>query len=200
MEEVKLDLNSTLVKDLYNKVYTNIREDIAQFNLTDELKLYLAFKQIPSDKFYDSNCNLFDQTSMKLYSCTTGGDFVPKAFKEESLQLEVKKLFGEKVTLENKNIQLGGICLGGYQYIAERGEYVEGNCGEYNSTIYRADKKLVEAVSTQNTIKLKEEVRYYGNEKNPIPDYLKSGDYIYTFRLDTNYNYVYVNKEYVEKY
>ena len=33
-----------------------------------------------------------------------------------------------------------------------------------------------------------------------LPDYLKSGDYLYTFRLDMNYNYVLVSKIYDDKY
>ena len=33
-----------------------------------------------------------------------------------------------------------------------------------------------------------------------LPDFLKSGIYKYTFRLDMNYNYVFVDKIYEERY
>ena len=52
----KLDLDSTIVKDLYSKVSTNLREDLGQSELNDELKIYLAYRQIPSSMFYDSHC------------------------------------------------------------------------------------------------------------------------------------------------
>ena len=37
------------------------------------------------------------------------------------------------------------------------------------------------------------------SEKMPLPDYLKSGTYYYTFRLDMNYNYILVSKEIEQK-
>lgn len=199
-EEVKLDLNSTLVTDLYNKIKTNIREDLSLMELNDTMKLYLAYRQIPPDKFYDSNCNLFDDSAMEPYTCQETSLFMPRAFKEETLQLEVKKLFGEKTVIPNANVQIGKNCMGGYEYIEKRGEYVEGFCSEHFTTTFKAEKKLVEAISTGNAITLKEDVKYIGNESTTVPEYLKSGTYVHTFKLDTNYNYVYVSKEYQEKY
>ena len=40
-----------------------------------------------------------------------------------------------------------------------------------------------------------ENVKYYGSEGQKLPEKLVSGTYIYTFKLDTNYNYVYKSKE-----
>ena len=55
--EKKLEIDSSIVKSLYNKVSTNIREDLAlSSTMDDNYKLYLAFRQIPNSKFYDSNC------------------------------------------------------------------------------------------------------------------------------------------------
>ena len=189
----KLDINSTLVQDLYSKVKTNIREDIANTDLNDEMKLYLAYRQLPKNKIYESNCNLFNNTSMTSVTCIKSESFIPNAFKEEDLQLELKKLFGEDTNIENNNIQLGNSCLGSYQYIAERGEYVEGSCNSNNTSIYNVDKKLLSASVTNDVITLKEKVRYYGSESVNI-DRLKNGIYVYTFKLDNNYNYVYVNR------
>lgn len=193
-EAKKLDLNSTIVRDLYSKVYTNIREDLAQSELNDELKLYLAYRQIPVSSFYDSNCNLFTTAGIEPFVCEETASFTPKAFKKETLQLEVKKLFGEDVNISDQNIQLGNSCAGGYQYIAERGEYVQGLCKTNAANMYRADKKLIGATSRESVIVLKESVKYYGSEGVGLPARLSSGVYEYTFKLDVNYNYVYVSK------
>lgn len=198
-EEHKLDLDSTLVQDLYKKVATNIREDIAQPEFNDNLRLYLAYRQVLETDKYDSNCNLFSTTSMEPYSCEVS-NFVPKAFKEEVLVQEIKKMYGENTQLALNNIQLGSSCLVGYQYIPQRGEFVQGYCNQQIATSYKVTKKLVEAISTDNTITLKEDVKYYENEKLALPDSLKSGYYYYTFRLDLNYNYVLVNRTYESKY
>lgn len=194
-EEKELDVNSTIVQDLYNKVSTNIREDIANPNFDDNLKRYLAYRNMPTRKIYDSNCNLFSATSMMPYTCTESSDFYPTAFTEESLQLELRKLFGEYTKVENANIQLSTVCLGGYQYIEKRGEYVEGFCQEENTTVFRADKSLKKATSRESTITLYEEVKYVGNEGATVPEYLVSGTYVYTFKLDPNYNYVLLSRE-----
>lgn len=199
-EEVKLDLESTLVKDLYSKVQTTIREDIANPNFDDTMKLYLAYRQINERDKYDSNCNQYSNTAMEPFTCEVSTKFVPKAFKEDTLKQEIKKLFGEETNLEYKNIQLGKSCVVGYQYIQSRGEFVEGYCNQNTATSFKVDKKLIEAKSTKNTIILKEDVKYHSNEKMDLPEYLKSGTYIYTFRLDMNYNYVLVSKIYENKY
>ncbi|MBR3049322.1 MAG: hypothetical protein IKG58_02020 [Bacilli bacterium] len=193
-----LELDSTIVQDLYQKVQTNINEDIASTDLDDNMKLYLAYRQIPRKEIYESNCNLFDNSSMQSIKCNKSSTFVPLAFKEESLQREVKKLFGEETNIENNNIQLSNSCLGGFQYIKDRGEYVSGDCNGSVSTIYKADKELIEAYAYNDTIVLKEKVRYYGSEEVDISR-LKNGVYVYTFKLDNNYNYAYISKEFEEK-
>ncbi len=199
-KETKLDLNSTLVQQLYNMVKTNIKEDVASVNFDDNMKLYLAYRQIPTDLVYDSNCDGFSQNSMEPFTCPLTTTFTPRAFKEETLKLAVKKLFGENVEIPNANIQLGKNCVGGFQYIEKRHEYVQGICQQQSATILSVEKELIEAVSTGNNIKLTEKVEYSGNQGAEIPEYLKNGQYIYTFKLDLNYNYIYVNKEYVEKF
>lgn len=194
-ETKELDLDSTIVKDLYSKVSTNIREDVGSVELNDELKLYLAFRQIANSDLYDSNCNKFSATSMEPFTCEKTATFVPKAFKEDVLTVEVKKLFGEDTNIAHQNVQLGNTCIGGYQYIKERGEYVQGQCGSTGATLYRVEKELVSATSTESTIVLTEKVKYYGTEALDLPTRLVSGTYKHTFRLDMNYNYIYVSKE-----
>ena len=137
---------------------------------------------------------------MEPYTCEVSTKFVPKAFKEETLIHEIKKLYGEETNIPLKNIQLGKSCIVGYQYIEDRGEFVEGYCKQSVATSYKVTKVLKEATSTKNTIVLKEEVKYHENEKLNLPEYLKSGIYTYTFRLDMNYNYVLVSKTYEIKY
>ena len=199
-DEKKLDLDSTIVKDLYSKVYTNVREDVAQPEWNDTMKLYLAYRQLTDDKKYDSNCNLFKQQAMNSYTCVVSTSFVPKAFKQSDLELEWKKLFGEKTPITFNNIKLDYDCIGGYQYIADREEYVQGYCDSNKAISVKATKKLLEATSNGNTIILKEEVNYSQAGNGDVPEYLKNGTYYYTFRLDMNYNYVLVSKTYQSKY
>ena len=118
-EKVELDKKSTLVQDLYTKVATTVREDLANPNLDDEMKRYLAFRQINSNMIYESQCNLFNQNKIYSYTCDDK-TFKPNAFKEETLDLELKKIFGENSEIEKGNIQLGRQCIGGYEYIPER--------------------------------------------------------------------------------
>ncbi len=194
-EEKSLAIDSTIVQDLYSKVYTNIKEDVASPELTEQLKIYLAYRQVSNSQIYNSNCNYFDDTSMPYYICINNNSYTPKAFKEETLKVEYKKLFGEDAPFQNANIQIGRKCLGGYQYIEKRGEYVEGYCEEEQATSYRTEKELVKATSKESIIVLYEKVKYYGSEGQKLPEKLISGTYKYTFKLDTNYNYIYISKE-----
>lgn len=199
-EDSSLDINSTLVKDLYSKVYTTVREDVAQPEWNDTMRIYLAYRQITENKKYDSNCNLFNQNAMPSYSCEVTTDFVPKAFKQSDLEIEWKKLYGENTPLTFTNIKLDYDCIGGYQYIADRQEYVQGRCSANKASKVKATKKLESATSNGNTIKLKESVTYEGTDSSEVADYLKSGYYYYNFRLDMNYNYVLVNRTYEPNY
>lgn len=199
-EEIKLDLNSTLVKDLYSRVVTTLREDLAQPEFNDNMRLYLAYRQILETDKYDSNCNLFSNLAMEPYKCNEKDNFTPKAFKEETLQQALKKMYGDGTEIKLDNIRLGTSCIGGYQYIPQRGEFVQGSCEQQSSTSFRVTKTLKEATSRRNTIILTEDVTYHGGEKLALPEFLKNGLYYYTFRLDMNYNYVLVSKTYESKY
>ena len=199
-DEVKLDVNSTLVRDLYLKVSTSIREDIAEPYFNDSMRLYLAYRQILETQKYETDCKYFSPYGMEPFSCEVSAKFVPKGFREDTLVREIKKLYGESTEIPLANIQLGTSCIGGYQYIPAQHEFVQGICSQENATSFTVDKKVVEAVSNRNTIIIKEEVKYHENEKMSLPAYLKNGYYYYTFRLDLNYNYVLVSKTYESKY
>lgn len=199
-EAKEIDINSTIVQDLYSKVRTSIREDVAQPIWDDNMKLYLAYRQITEHDKYDSNCNMYDSSRMEPYYCVESSSFTPKAFKASLLQLELKKLFGEENNIQLNDIKLTNSCIGGFQYIPERGEYVEGVCDKQTATSFKVDKQLSKAITYRNTIVLTENVKYHANEKMNLPDYLKNGEYIYTFRLDMNYNYVLISKIYNDKY
>ena len=199
-KEVELDVDSVLVKGLYKKVETNIREDLAQPEFNDNMKIYLAYRQILEKDKYDTNCQGFSLNAMEPYTCDVSNDFVPKGFHENTLIQKIKELYGEKTEIELANVQLGKVCLVGYQYIPARKEFVQGFCNQQNATSLRATKNLTKAISTGNTIILTEEVKYHENEGVSVPASLKSGIYYYTFRLDMNYNYVLVSKTYESKY
>ncbi len=198
-QEIELDINSTIVQDLYNKVATTVKEDLANPNLDDEMKRYLAYRQINSNKIYESNCNLFDVNKIYYYTCDMQKD-KPNAFNEETLDLELKKLFGENTVIEKGNIQLGRQCIGGYEYIAERGEYVQGKCLENGAVTIKANKNIVKATKYNDEITIEEETNYISEKKEQVPEILKDGIYVHKFKLDTNYNYVYISKGYKTKY
>ena len=130
---------------------------------------------------------------MSNFTCSSVPSFTPNAFKEESLQREVKKLFGESVEIPNQNIVLGNSCFGGYQYIAKRGEYVQGYCGSVPTTSYNVEKKLLSASVQGDTITIRENVRYY-SAQGIDNDQLQNGVYVHTFKLDNHYHYAYVNR------
>lgn len=188
-----LELNSSIVQELYAKVKTTVREDLAYNTYDDTLKLYLAFRQIPNSEIYESNCNLFNENVMSNFTCSSATNFIPMAFSEKTLEKEVKKLFGESVSIPNQNIVLGNSCFGGYQYIADRGEYVKGYCGQVPTTTYKADKELISASVQGDTITLREKVRYYSAQAS-VPDSLRNGVYVYTFKLDNYYHYAYIGR------
>ncbi len=199
-KEKDLALDSTVVLDLYSKVKTNIREDIAEPNLNESMKLYLSYRAIAHEKFYESNCNNFDNAIMLPFTCESSNRvYTPHAFKAEALKIEYNKLFGENPNFTYSNIQIGKNCIVGYQYIESRGEYVEGTCTENFTTTYKVNKELVSAKSFQDTITLKEKVKYSSSEGQVLPETLKSGNYIYTFKLDKNYNYILVDKHLEEE-
>ena len=193
-ELTQLNIESDTVKKLYSIISTNIEEDLADNQLDEQMKLYLALRQVPNNKINNrSNCNLFNITSMIPYTCDDKV-FTPRAIKEEDLMLEVRKLFGESTIIQNQNIH-PGYCVGGYQYIKERGEYVEGICSRPSVVSANVNKTLIKATTQQGYIKLYEKVEYrYINQDDK--ERLKSGTYVYTFKLDKNYNFIYLSKEY----
>lgn len=199
-EEKVLDTESTIVQTLYKKVATSIREDLAQPEFNDEMKLYLAYRQILETEKFESNCNGFKANAMEPYRCEQTNTWAPKTFEASVLKQKLKELFGENTNIPLKNIQLGNTCLVGYQYIEDRNQYVEGTCNQKTATSFKANKSLTKAVTTNNTIIITEEVKYIENEGMNLPSYLKSGTYKYVFRLDLNYNYVLVSKTYESKY
>lgn len=193
-EERELSLDNPIILDLYSKVKTNIREDIAESTLNDSMKMYLAFRAIPHDKIYETNCDGFDNSVMVPLTCNNADKKTPKTFKKEAILIEYTKLFGEKADFNYTNILIGRNCMGGYQYVESRGEYIQGFCQAQPATLYNATKKLVKATTKESIITLQEEVKYSSNEGQALPETLKSGTYIYTFKLDKNYNYIYVSK------
>ena len=199
-KETKLDINSELVQELYKKVSTNIREDIANPEFNNTMKIYLAYRQILERDKYDSNCNLFDINSMEPFICEESSTFIPKAIKEETIKSKLIELFGEENNITLQNIQLGTSCIGGYQYIEKRGEFVEGYCGSQITNSFEVTKKLISATTTQTNIIIKEDVKYHEGEKLSLPETLKSGIYTYVFQLDHNYHYILKEKTYKSKY
>lgn len=198
-EEKELDLNSNIVKDLYSRVATTLREDLGEVELNDDLKLYLAYRQINKGDFYESHCKLFQKAGIEPFTCDETSGFTPLAFKAETLEVEYRKMFGYDAVVPHGNIQLGTTCIGGYEYIESRGEYVQGQCSSTGATLYRVDKELTSAYSKKSIIVLRERVKYYGSEGLTVPDRLVSGTYEYTFKLDMNYNYTFVSKKLVSE-
>ena len=194
-DTVELGLDSTLVIQLYNMAKTTATEDFGNPNFDNNLKRYLAYRNLSHNSFYESNCNLFDN-SMANFDCVEDDSFRPDAFKDTDLANMLNVMFGQNNGIDHQNITLGGTCLGGYEYIASRGEYVKGKCTRESLLTVSADKKLTKATSTGDKIYLTENVRYFTNNGQANPESLKDGDYVYTFRLDENFNYIYESREY----
>ena len=194
-----LDNNSTLVKDLYSKVSTNIKEDLANPLFDEKLKRYLAYRQIPISSIRSSTCNGFSNSKMDNFSCNDN-EFSPKAFKKEKLELEYKKLFGDNNNFYHTDIILNSDCIIGFQYVETRDEYVEGMCLSKNTTSFKKEAKILKATSYNNMIVIEEDVKYIKSNTGVLPDSLKNGTYKYIFKLNSNYNYILVKKEYVNKY
>lgn len=194
-DTIELGLDSTLVTQLYSMVKTSATEDYGNPNFDNNLKIYLAFRNLSHSAFYESNCNLFDN-SMVNFACFEDDSFRPDAFKDTSLSNMLNVMFGQNHGIAHQNITVGGTCLGGYEYIASRGEYVKGKCTRETLLTVSADKKLTKATSTGDKIYLTENVRYFTNNGQDNPDSLKDGNYVYTFRLDENFNYIYESREY----
>ncbi len=197
-DEKELDLNSNIVKYLYSLVETSLREDLGETELNDSLKLYLAYRQLSHTDIYDSHCKGFIQAGMEPFTCVDSSFYTPKVFKVSDLEVVYKNLFGFDAEMPKANIKLGKSCVGGFQYIESRGEYVQGACDNKTAVMYRVDKELTSAYSKESTIVLRERVKYYGTEGMSLPDRLKSGIYEYTFKLDMNYNYTLISKTFVE--
>ena len=80
-----------------------------------------------------------------------------------------------------------------YDYLKQNDDAVAlVSAGSTGATLYRVEKELVSATSTESTIVLTEKVKYYGTEALDLPTRLVSGTYKHTFRLDMNYNYIYL--------
>lgn len=194
-DTIELELDSPLVTQLYTMVKTTATEDFGNPNFDNNLKRYLAYRNLSHNSFYESNCNLFDN-SMVNFACFEDDSFKPDAFKDSSLTNMLNIMFGVRHGIEHENITVGGTCLGGYEYIASRGEYVKGKCTRETLLTVSADKKLTKATSTGDKIYLEENVRYFTNNGQDNPESLKDGNYVYTFRLDENFNYIYESREF----
>ncbi len=194
--ETKLDLESPVIVDLYNKFKTDESEDYFGKDINqNDMKLYLALRNVSYNYYLDSNCNKYDNTKMQSFNCPN--NYTTKAIDENIVKEELIKLYGENHDIQLNDVTLGNSCYGGYQYIQERKQFVLGRCiGNVQSRI-KTEKKLLEATTTDTNIVIKEKVRYYSTSID-VPDYLKDGTYIYKFRLDNNYNYIFVSKEYSE--
>ena len=200
-KDVKVLANeSFLVQNLYNTIKTNVEEDTVNPNLDNNMKLYLAYRNVSNNYIYTSNCNMFNNGAMQSFTCDPADkDFTPTAFKIEVLQRSINKIFGETSGVELANIQLGNSCLGGYQYIPDRGEFVSGKCSAEIPIICTASKEIVKATSTEDTVTIEEKVKYTNPTGGEIPSTLKSGTYLHKFKLDKNYDYIYVSKELKER-
>lgn len=196
-EMTKLDLDSTIVKDLYATFGTTVEEDFfAKDYSSNTMKLYIALKNVNVRDYLNSNCNMYDNTKLQHFTCS--GSFTPKAIDEDVIKLKLKQLYGDNNNIELTDVQLANSCYGGYQYISGRKQFVQGKCVGDVECLVQAEKELISATSTKNGVELREKVRYYSTNIT-VPDYLKSGIYIYKFRLDNNYNYVLMSKELSEE-
>ena len=147
------------------------------------MKLYLALRNVSYKDYLDSNCNMFDDNDMQYFTCPKK-DFKPSAIDQEIVLEELKILYGDNNNVQLKDVQLGKSCLGGFQYITGRKQFVQGYCSGSTVSLIDAEKELTKAISNNQELKLYEKVRYFSTSTT-VPNYLKTGTYIYNFRLDS---------------
>ena len=196
-EEKDLELDSFIVTDLYNRFKTSAKEDYLErdFN-SNTMKLYFGIRNVSSKDYVESNCNLFNNTQMKYVTCKDD-EYTPFAIDEDVLKLKLVELYGDNNGIQLGNIQLGNSCYGGFQYIADREQFVKGHCNSSVIALIDATKELYKATTKESEIKIYEKVRYFTTATD-VPEYLRSGKYVYTFTLDPNYNYILKSKEFIE--
>ena len=74
-DTIELELDSPLVTQLYTMVRTTATEDFGNPNFDNNLKRYLAYRNLSHNSFYESNCNLFDN-SMVNFACFEDDSFI----------------------------------------------------------------------------------------------------------------------------
>lgn len=190
-------VDQELVQDLYSLVKTEIDEE-KDYVLNDQMKLYLAYRQIPISEVYNTHCSGFEASFPFVCETTSSlASFQPRGFKSASLQKQLKKLFGKNTSIANQPIKgEGAFGLSTYyDYVAARDEYVQGENrgGGMDPTV--VTKTLVNSYKKDQSIYLEETVKYTTQDGSQVSDnYSKhDGTYQYQFNLEDGH-YIYVSK------
>ena len=208
ISEEELDINSRLVKSLYNKVVLNdntaykyFMYESNNYNVSTaslESKLTLAYFNLKNDDFEEvSTPNLPATTMIEGFSYqynlnTTSNSLVVSFIPYEKLELAYRDLFGNEETIDksipirtdihNVMYYVYNADLDGYvSYVTEGG----GTSGSYLVS------HLTRALKSDKTILLYEEVNNYQNNTNEL---LETTNYVYTFNIDDDGLYTFISR------
>lgn len=218
-KEVELDIDSRLVKSLYNKVSTgesskeeancnynymygydydsNSYKDFYVDKATEEQKMEILSLQLNSAKMDSSLCSeisipdkMNDDTGEYFSECSVNKDGVQSYYNKSDIEILYKNLYGKDATLDTSNsIYEGPIRVHTYKYIDNLDKYIQ-----YSHETGGTCGPIGMYGTITKAIKTADSIKIY--EKVTIIDGEKNTttnqNYIYTFKLDSDgmYNYV----------
>lgn len=207
----ELDINSRLVKSLYDKVILNdntaykyFMYESDNYNVSTaslESKLTLAYFNLKNDDFeMVSTVNLPVTTMIEGFSyqyhlnttSNTSNSLLVSFIPSEKLELAYRDLFGDeeiidksipiRTDIHNVMYYIYNADLDGYiSYITEGG----GTSSSYLVS------HLTRALKSDKTILLYEEVNNYQNNTNEL---LETTNYVYTFNIDSDGLYTFISR------
>lgn len=203
-KSINLDVNSRLVKRLYNMVYDERygkstswiypkQEKILVSELSSEARLALVFSNIDySDMKYAYNVCSSNPTiniSGKEYVCNDKGSYT--IINKTVVDRVYKELFGSNAVIsEQENYMFTDISKGNV-YVKSAGDYwvlyttIAGNIGAYNT-----QRTITKAVQTDKELKIYETIVITDPESKSTKE-----EVIYTFKLEDDGMYTYYSRE-----
>lgn len=205
----KLDIQSSLVQSLYNKVNQgtsfyiknkyqlneNVKMRLVGQNLKESQNISISCSEIPKSEveyqYNDCEKALMDNQNLEF----------AYGYKKEYIESIYKELFGSLKGFDVKEkIEMDDIGCKSYQYLASKDAYIayspDGCGGAMGNDSWDFEKKLTKAEQSEKELKLYETEYYISRNEAEQSSY--QNEVIYTFTLE-NGNYYFSNLEFKEK-
>lgn len=193
-----LTKSDLLVQTLYSRVHDfNTKNPLWMYtgesgslisNMTESTKMALVYANMKTNDLFDISCSEVPATisGYEDYKCNS----ITKAIKIDNINRIYKELFGKNTHVATSSIiKKDNLSSGIFVYIEDLDLYVEysrataNNSGE--TSIYNYE--ITNVVATSTEIKIYEKITK-NNTTNSV-------NYVYTFKLDDNNNYIYYSRE-----